>query len=397
MYRRLPSGSSAGVDQTPLPDGPHSCVPALFFVVGLGASASVNVFQSWRPLAGIERDHAAAERAAFVRRDDGRSFFERRHAGVETPVVERHGAGDHRIAVVVHFHLPPQRAGRRVERVDLRVGVPEEHAGAPARRRPDDGTRTNAGIGLECPDQAAGFRVEGVHEAVAAADERAIADDAHLRSGRGDARKPERPFHLQARHFGGGESGRRRGLKPRVAQIGAPPVPGPTGLQVDGSGGAGAVRAFRNHVERRPIRTGRPARQELGHGPPLGRAQRSALPAHGERAQRRLDVFGRDGPQGLAAGQPRHAALVAARTVLAIHGLAVWRRLLPQEEHRRRQYQTRRRNDVAHKAPQSAVRSRQSTVGSRRSAVRSSAGLQACRNSRESVRPGRPKSVESFV
>src|SRR5438067_1324699 len=50
MYRRLRSGSTAGVDQTPPPDGPHSCVPAADFAVFCG-SATVYVFQITLPVA----------------------------------------------------------------------------------------------------------------------------------------------------------------------------------------------------------------------------------------------------------------------------------------------------------------------------------------------------------
>ena len=41
----------AGLLQTPAPDGPHSCVPTAFFVVGFASSAIVYVFQIWPPVA----------------------------------------------------------------------------------------------------------------------------------------------------------------------------------------------------------------------------------------------------------------------------------------------------------------------------------------------------------
>src|SRR5215831_246505 len=50
MYIRLRSGSTTGVDHTPPPDGPQSCVPAADFVVFCG-SGIVYVFQSTFPVA----------------------------------------------------------------------------------------------------------------------------------------------------------------------------------------------------------------------------------------------------------------------------------------------------------------------------------------------------------
>ncbi len=41
----------AGLVHTGAPDGPHSCVPTLFFVVGAGSSGIVNVFQICLPVA----------------------------------------------------------------------------------------------------------------------------------------------------------------------------------------------------------------------------------------------------------------------------------------------------------------------------------------------------------
>ena len=40
-----------GDDQTAAPDGPKSCVPAEFFVVGFGVSPIVYVFHTWLPVA----------------------------------------------------------------------------------------------------------------------------------------------------------------------------------------------------------------------------------------------------------------------------------------------------------------------------------------------------------
>src|SRR5438128_557196 len=48
---RFRSGSSAGVDHTPPPEGPQSCVPAAVLVVRCGVSVIVYVFQTCRPVA----------------------------------------------------------------------------------------------------------------------------------------------------------------------------------------------------------------------------------------------------------------------------------------------------------------------------------------------------------
>ena len=45
--------SIAGLDQIGAPDGPHNCVPTLFFVVGLASSEIVYVFQSYCPVAAL--------------------------------------------------------------------------------------------------------------------------------------------------------------------------------------------------------------------------------------------------------------------------------------------------------------------------------------------------------
>src|SRR6266699_3574866 len=50
MYMRFRSGWSAGVDHTPPPEGPQSCVPVAVFVVRCGVS-TVYVFQITLPVA----------------------------------------------------------------------------------------------------------------------------------------------------------------------------------------------------------------------------------------------------------------------------------------------------------------------------------------------------------
>src|SRR5215471_44507 len=47
---RFRSASIAGVDHTPPPDGPHSCLPAAVLVVGCGVSAMVYTFQITFPV-----------------------------------------------------------------------------------------------------------------------------------------------------------------------------------------------------------------------------------------------------------------------------------------------------------------------------------------------------------
>ena len=46
----------AGLLQTPAPDGPHSCVPMAFFLVGRASSAIVYVFQICFPVAASSAD-----------------------------------------------------------------------------------------------------------------------------------------------------------------------------------------------------------------------------------------------------------------------------------------------------------------------------------------------------
>jgi hypothetical protein len=89
--------------------------------------------------------------------------------------VNRDGAGDHRVEVVLHFRLPSPLTGIGVECVDVGVRVAEVHAVVG-----DDRRRSHASIRLECPGQTASSAVERVDHTVAAANERARADHRNL-------------------------------------------------------------------------------------------------------------------------------------------------------------------------------------------------------------------------
>ena len=70
------------------PDGPHSCVPALFFFVGRASSAIVYVFQICAPVAAFERDETAPEAAALIVGRRAGRLFSGRDGHVEPPAIE---------------------------------------------------------------------------------------------------------------------------------------------------------------------------------------------------------------------------------------------------------------------------------------------------------------------
>ena len=90
---RIAPGSIAGLLQTAAPDGPHNCVPIVFFIVGNGTSGMVYVCQMfcrWRR----RGRHDPRKCAALVGRRGAGAFFARRHRHVEAAVVESRGARD---------------------------------------------------------------------------------------------------------------------------------------------------------------------------------------------------------------------------------------------------------------------------------------------------------------
>ena len=237
--------------------------------------------------------------------------------------MEGRGAGDHRVAMVVHLHLPALVAAGDVDRVDVGEGVAEvDQRLARAGVRPDRGSGADAAVGLEDPVDAAAVGVEGVDEPVAAADEDAPADDARLRAGGRDAGEAERPLERQPRHVVDVQAGRVGRLEACVPQPGAPAVPRRTGERI-ASDRRRAVGALGDDLERIAVGAGGPSRDVLGDRAPFGRGERRTLAAHGERAECDLDVLGSALPEHLARREARHGALVAAGAVLPVDELAV--------------------------------------------------------------------------
>ena len=134
------------------------------------------------------------------------------------------------------------------------------------------------------------------------------ADHRHLR-----ARRPTRPaqsegpLQLQLRHVGRVRPAAAAGWKRRVARVRAPAVPAGAGQRRRPHAAGGAIRALRNDVERRSIRSRRTAGDDVGHGAALGRAGDDWRPRRlrAERAERGL--------RPCSGVSPRSAARVGMR------------------------------------------------------------------------------------
>ena len=173
----------------------------------------------------IERDDAAAERAAFVGCLPADPFFAGRQRHVQPSVVQDGRSGDPRGAVLVELLLPAQVTGDCVDAVDHRAQIAEVGRRVRGRIRSitDRDRRAHAAVGLECPVHAAVLQPQREHAPRSAADEHAIAGDGRIR-GRGVlAVEPERPFQLQVRRLRGREAGLP--LKSIVGRRHAPGAP----------------------------------------------------------------------------------------------------------------------------------------------------------------------------
>ena len=200
------------------PDGPCCWAPVLLFVVGCAGSAIVCVFQMRLPCRRVEREQAAAKRAALVAGRQHHRFLVRRHGHVEHSRVQLRRTGDSRGRMRIDFHLPDQRARGRVHRVRIRGLIAEERRQLARRAaaRPDDDGAVERRVGFEGPVRAAGTRVQRVRHSRRRGDEHAAAGDRRLSARVLDVAETERPLELEARHVSRRQPGAARVLVSRV-------------------------------------------------------------------------------------------------------------------------------------------------------------------------------------
>ena len=220
-------GSTVGAAQMPPPAGPHMLHAVLVLAARLRLVDGVALPQH-RAGVGVERRHAAAERAALVLPAAALSFFVQplhrrrtraRRDTVGAPVIAADGwsstlrAQSSRPGLRVDARRRWRGRRRRTRRSRWRPALVRTH-----RQR-----RAHAACARERPVRAAGLRIQRVDLAVLAGDEQPPAGERRLRARRVDAGVAERPLQLQPRQVGGGEPA---GL--RVARVGdavAPAVP----------------------------------------------------------------------------------------------------------------------------------------------------------------------------
>src|SRR5262245_33999751 len=99
----------AGADQIGAPEGPHICVPVLFFVVGR-ASAMVYVFQTCAPVVALsatrlprKRQHSYVDEAPAVSSPDATGTYRRPRSNAGVPVTRASGNSS---AFTFHSSLP---------------------------------------------------------------------------------------------------------------------------------------------------------------------------------------------------------------------------------------------------------------------------------------------------
>ena len=216
------AGSMVGAPQMPPPAGPHVCTPDAFLRFRLRLFGDRVRLPDHRSRRGIERRHAAAERAALVARDASLAFFtdaRRRH--VDAILIDRQRSGRARVRMIVNLAPPDLAAGVRIDRVRDRGAVREVHREAVRRRRlvrTHAHRRADAGLRVIAPVLTSPLRVERDDVAAFAGDEHAAAEDRGLRSRGVDAGEAVGPLQLQSRHRGRREAGFGCRLKPRVGR-----------------------------------------------------------------------------------------------------------------------------------------------------------------------------------
>ena len=110
---------------------------------------------------GIERDHAAAKRAALEFRVARESFFKGGERLVEHSLVKARRGGGQGGEVIHGLDLPDQLAGLRIERIHSAAAIAKEDRGS-ALRIADGDARAQSGGGLKAPTRAAGIGVERI-------------------------------------------------------------------------------------------------------------------------------------------------------------------------------------------------------------------------------------------
>ena len=157
---------------------------------------------------GGQCHHLALETAALVVDVSRRNHFQGGNGHQQLLFGQRRGAGDGGAGVVVHLDGPEQFPGQCVDGIGAGQDVAEERRGRVGfvlGILQDDG-RAHLRRSLKGPALATGLQVEGVHDAVLAADEDGAHGDGGLRPGSQCVRKGEGPLELEVRHVRGVES-----------------------------------------------------------------------------------------------------------------------------------------------------------------------------------------------
>src|SRR4029077_16136666 len=110
------------------------------------------------------------------------------------------------------------------------------------------------------------------------------------------------------------------------------------------------VRALRDDFERRAVRSRGRAGYVFGDGAPLRQRERRTLTTHAERAERRFDMFGRQGLQRVTVRHSWHRAVMAAGAMLAVEGFAGRRGRWAKRGGGKSENDDCRDDDVAHEA-----------------------------------------------
>src|SRR6187200_32649 len=128
--------------------------------------------------------------------------------------------------MIVDVALPDQRAGIRVERVDVCGTIADERYVAIGGLEPSDRNgRAHRGVRREGPMHASGRCAQRVHHAALRSNEHATTGDGWLAVGAELTRESECPLQFELRHVAGSETGHLAVLVPGVLRVRAPAIP----------------------------------------------------------------------------------------------------------------------------------------------------------------------------